>query len=180
MADLDTLTDEALMERVKRADKAGLRELYDRHSGPLTAFVARTLSDPVDAADIVHEAFISVWDGSAKFRENTSFRAWLYRIARNKAIDRLRKNKREVLSEPDDTVPDSDPDPAEIAEICEDRSRVRACLEKLSATHHRVVSLSFFEGMTYREIANVEDVSEGTIKSRIFHAKKLLMHCLTQ
>ncbi|MEL6530430.1 MAG: RNA polymerase sigma factor [Pseudomonadota bacterium] len=180
MESRDTLSDEALMEKVKQADKASLRVLYDRHSGPLSAFVGKSLSDPVDAADIVHEAFISVWDGSAKFRENTSFRAWLYRIARNKAIDRLRKNKREVLAEPDDTIPDSDPDPGEVAEICEDRDRVRACLEKLSAAHRKVVSLSFFEGMTYREIADVEDVSEGTIKSRIFHAKKLLMHCLTQ
>lgn len=171
--------DEALMERVKQSDKAALRVLYERYSGPLMAYVGRTLSDPVDAADIVHEAFIGLWDGSAKFRENTSLRAWLYTIARNKAIDRLRKTRREVLAEADEAVPDSDPDPGEVAEICEDRSRVRACLEKLSAAHRRVVSLSFFEGMTYREIADVEDVSEGTVKSRIFHAKKLLMHCLS-
>ena len=180
MKEFEALPDHDLMQRVKQADKASLRVLYDRHSGPLSAFVAQTLSDPVDAADIVHEAFISVWDGSAKFRENTSFKAWLYTIARNKAIDRLRKTKREVLGEPDTTAPDLDPNPAEIAEACEDRSRVRACLEKLSATHRRVVSLSFFEGMTYREIADLEDVSEGTVKSRIFHAKKLLMHCLSR
>ena len=180
MENFDNPSDEALMERVKQADKAALRILYDRYSAPLTAFVGKSLSDPIDAADIVHEAFISVWEGSGKFRENTSFRAWLYTIARNKSVDRMRKTGREVLGEPDTTIPDLDPDPAAVAEMCEDRSRVRACLEKLSAAHRKVVSLSFFEGMTYREIAEIEDVSEGTVKSRIFHAKKLLMHCLSQ
>lgn len=172
-------TDEAIMQRVKNADRRALRELYDRHAGPLTGFVGQTLGDPVEAADIVHECFIAVWDGAARFREDLSFRAWLYTIGRNKAVDRLRKGSREVLGDPDPTMPDLDPDPEQAAAACEDRDRVRICLDKLSGTHRRVVSLSFFEGMTYREIADVESVSEGTVKSRVFHAKKLLMHCLS-
>lgn len=177
---LGDLSDEQLMERVKRSDRVAFRELYDRHSAPLSAFIGQKLGDPVEAADILHETFMSIWEGAAKFRENLSFRSWLYTIGRNKAIDRLRKNSRVVLGEADPDIPDLDPDPEQAAAACEDRSRVRYCLEKLSAAHRAVVSLSFFEGMTYREIADIESASEGTIKSRVFHAKKLLMHCLSQ
>ncbi len=168
------------MARVKNADQAALRILYDRHAAGLTAFVGQTLGDRVEAADIVHETFISAWERAASFRENLSLRAWLYTIGRNKAIDRLRKSRREVLRDPDPTIPDLDPNPEQVALVSEDTSRVRECVEKLSATHRNVVSLAFFEGLPYREIAEIEGVNEGTVKSRIFHAKKLLMHCLSQ
>lgn len=168
------------MGQVKHADKAALRLLYERHAAGLTAFVGQTLGDPVEAADIVHEAFISVWEKASAFRETLSFRAWLYTIGRNKAVDRLRKGTRTVLREPDHAQPDLDPDPEQVVLACDDVSRVRACLEKLSSAHRRVVSLAFYEDLTYREISGIEDVSEGTVKSRIFHAKKLLMHCLSQ
>ncbi|MEL7197808.1 MAG: RNA polymerase sigma factor [Pseudomonadota bacterium] len=180
MGNEGSITDEQLMQQIKQGQKASLKMLYQRHAAALTAFVGQMMNDPYEAADVTHEAFISLWDGSANFREDKSLRAWLYAIARNKAIDRLRKSNREVLGDPDPNVPDLDPDPERVAQICEDRSRVRICLDKLSATHRNVVSLSFFEGMNYREIAEIENVSEGTIKSRVFHAKKLLMHCLSQ
>lgn len=172
--------DEAIMTRVKLKDRAALRELYVRHAAPLRAFVAHVLGDPSDAADVVQESFLAVWDGAAGFRDHLSFRAWLYRIGRNKAIDRLRRSSREVARDPDETVPDSDPDPEQVALASEDQMRVQTCLGKLSGAHRRVVSLAFFEGLTYREIAVIEEVSEGTVKSRVFHAKQLLMHCLTQ
>ena len=177
---LDTLTDEQLMAKVKQADRAALRKLYDRHAAGLTAFAAQTLSDPVEAADIVHETFISVWEKAEGFRENLSFKSWLFTIGRNKSVDRLRKGSRMTLGDPDTEVPDLDPNPEQVALNCEDTGRVRACLEKLSDAHRRVVSLAFYEDIAYREIAEIEDVSEGTVKSRIFHAKKLLMHCLSQ
>jgi len=173
-------SDEELMRRVKRSDTAALRTLYDRHAAGLTAFVGQTLGDAVEAADIVHETFISVWDKAQGFRETLSFKAWLYTIGRNKAIDRLRKGSKTVLREPDPSLPDSDPDPEEIAQIAQDSERVRECLEKLSDSHRRVVSLAFYEDLNYREISEIESVREGTVKSRIFHAKKLLMHCLSQ
>jgi len=177
---LETLTDEQLMTRVKAADPLALRVLYDRHAAGLTAFVGQTLGDRVEGADIVHETFIAVWERAASFRDNLSLRAWLYTIGRNKAIDHLRKSRREVLREADPELPDMDPDPEQVAMVSEDKARVRDCLEKLSSTHRNVVSLAFFEGLTYREIAAIEGVNEGTIKSRVFHAKKLLMHCLSQ
>jgi RNA polymerase sigma-70 factor (ECF subfamily) len=177
---LGSLSDEELMSQVKGGDRSALRELYERYSAPLCAFLGQMLHNHAEAADILHETFLGVWETAAGFRDNHSFRAWLYTIGRNKAIDRMRKSAREVLGEPDPNLPDLDPDPEQAAAASEDESRVRACLEKLSAGHRRVVSLAFFEGMTYREIAEVEGLSEGTVKSRVFHAKQLLMHCLSR
>jgi len=168
------------MGRVKRADKSALRELYDRHAAGLTAFVAQTINDPVEAADVVHETFISVWEKADGFREDLSLKSWLYTIGRNKGVDQFRKSSKTVLREPDPTLPDNDPDPEQVALVCDDQARVRACVEKLSPSHRRSVVLAFFEGLAYRDIAEIEGVNEGTVKSRIFHAKKLLMHCLTR
>jgi RNA polymerase sigma-70 factor (ECF subfamily) len=172
--------DAPLMQRVQDGDAASLRLLYDRHSPALAAFAERILGNRAEATDIVHDIFVSLWDGSAQFRRDASLRAWLFTIARNKAIDRLRRSGREVPREPDVSLPDLDANPEQVAQAAEQRERVAACLEKLSDAHRRAVMLSFYEEFTYREIAGIEATTEGTIKSRIFHAKQLLMHCLSR
>jgi RNA polymerase sigma-70 factor (ECF subfamily) len=173
-------SDALLMQRVQDGDTASLKLLYDRHSPGLSGFIERMLGSPAEAADIVHDIFVSLWDGSAQFRRDSSMRAWLYTIARNKAIDRLRRSGREVPREPDVNLPDIAADPEQVAQATQQRERVAACLDKLSDAHRRAVLFSFYEDFTYREIADIEGTSEGTIKSRIFHAKQLLMHCLTR
>lgn len=172
--------DALLMQRVRDGDAASLRLLYDRHSPALAAFAERILGNRAEATDIVHDIFVSLWDGSAQFRRDASLRAWLYTIARNKAIDRLRRSGREIPREPDVNLPDLAADPEKVAQATQERERVAACLDKLSDAHRRAVLFSFYDDFTYREIADIEGTSEGTIKSRIFHAKQLLMHCLTR
>lgn len=173
-------SDAVLMQRVQHGDRASLKLLYERHSLGLTGFAERMLGSPAEAADIVHDIFVSLWDGSAQFRRNTSLRAWLYTIARNKAIDRMRRGGRAISCEPDVNLPDRNPDPEMVAQTAQQRERVIACLAKLSDVHRRAVMLSFYEDFTYREIAVIEGTREGTIKSRVFHAKQLLMHCLSR
>jgi RNA polymerase sigma-70 factor (ECF subfamily) len=73
---------------------------------------------------------------------------------------------------------DTAPDPEAVALAASDAERVRSCLSKLKPAHLTVIRLAFYEDMTYAEIAEVEGAPEGTIKTRIFHAKKLLMRCL--
>lgn len=172
--------DAVLMQRVQDGDRASLRVLYDRYSPGLSVFVERMLGSPAEGADIVHDIFVSLWDGSAQFRRDVSMRGWLYTIARNKAVDRLRRSGREIPREPDVNLPDLAANPEQVAQAAQQRDRVTACLDKLSGAHRRAVMLSFYEDFTYREIAAVEATTEGTIKSRIFHAKQLLMHCLSQ
>jgi RNA polymerase sigma-70 factor (ECF subfamily) len=137
------------------------------------------LGSRAEASDIVHDIFVSLWDGSAQFRHDASLRGWLFTIARNKVIDRLRRSGREVPREPDVNLPDQAADPEQVAQAAQLREQVAACLEKLSGAHRRAIMLSFYEDFSYREIATIEATTEGTIKSRVFHAKQLLMHCLS-
>ena len=77
-------------------------------------------------------------------------------------------------------MPDETPSALAVIEATSDAARLRACLEKLTAAQKSVVRLTFFEDLTYPEAAEVEGVPVGTVKTRIHHAKKLLMHCLTK
>jgi RNA polymerase sigma-70 factor, ECF subfamily len=176
---MDT-SDESLIRSIERGDRVAMRRLYERHAGDLAAFVRSRLKDPVEAADVVQDTFLEVWTRAGRFQARSSVRAWIYSIARNKAVDRIRKLSRLVVSEPDDSVPDDAPDAVAVIENAQDARRVRKCLDDLSEAQRAAVTLAFYDDMTYREIAEVEGVSEGTVKTRVFHAKKLLMRCLSR
>ena len=103
----------------------------------------------------------------------------MFSIARNKAIDRNRKGARTVLDEPDVETPDEAPQPEEIVSSFQDAGRVRACIETLTPAHKSAIHLAFFEDLTYQEIAELEGRPVGTIKTRIMHAKKILLRCLS-
>ncbi|WP_181164521.1 RNA polymerase sigma factor [Amaricoccus solimangrovi] len=176
MADPDS--DEALIARVAQGDRAAMKRLYDRVSDPLFRFLRARLRDPFEAADVSQETFLEVWRGAARFEGRSSARTWILGIARNRAIDRMRRSGREIPAEPDETIADEAPDPEAVAEAASDAARVRACLDGLSDAHRAAVELAFFQGLAYREIAEVEGIPEGTVKTRILHAKQLLKRCL--
>ncbi|MEM9669171.1 MAG: sigma-70 family RNA polymerase sigma factor [Pseudomonadota bacterium] len=180
MADPLKGDDGILIQNIAQGDKLAMRTLYERHSAGLSAFVNQRLRDPVEAADIVHDTFMEVWTKASSFQGRSSVRSWMFSIARNKAVDRIRKLAPVQISEPDETIADETPQPEKIIENTQDASRVRTCLGALSDAQRIAITLAFFEDMTYREISSIEGVSEGTIKTRIFHAKKLLMHCLSK
>jgi len=156
-----------------------MKALYDRHSGPLYHFLRGRIGDSFEAADAMQEAFLEVWRSASRFEGRSTVKTWLFGIARNKAVDRLRKTSRQVLAEPDDTIPDDAPNPEDVIAASSDAARVRECIGKLSGPHQTGVRLAFFEDLSYPEVAEVEGVPVGTIKTRIHHAKKLLMRCIT-
>ena len=105
---------------------------------------------------------------------------WIFGIAYRKVIDRHRKAGRTTLT---DEMPDiaDDTDSAETCLVAsQDAAQVQHCMSELSEEHRSAVALAFWEDMHYREIAKVCDTAEGTIKTRIYHAKKLLMRCLSE
>ncbi|MGR3563602.1 MAG: RNA polymerase sigma factor [Heliomarina sp.] len=175
------MTDVDLVARIGRGDRIAMKELYERHQAGLYHFVRMKLGDAFEASDVMQDAFMEVWRRADRFKGQSSVKTWIYGIARNKAVDRIRRSTRMTLREtPDDTVPDETPSALAVIEATSDAVRLRACLEKLTAAQKSVVRLTFFEDLTYPEAAEVEGVPVGTVKTRIHHAKKLLMHCLTK
>ncbi|MEL7453021.1 MAG: sigma-70 family RNA polymerase sigma factor [Pseudomonadota bacterium] len=155
-----------------------MRLIYERYASGLTRYLEFYLRDGFDAADVVHETMLTVWQTAGRYEAKGQFKAWLYSIARNKAIDRNRKRQRLVHEEPDLEEADDGPGPEDIIASFQATKQVQACLSELSAAHKTAIHLAFYEHLTYQEVADHEGVPLGTIKTRIMHAKKLLLRCL--
>lgn len=175
------MNDAELLERIGQGDRTAMKSLYERHQAPLYHFIRARLGDAFEAADVMQEAFLEVWRTASRYEGRSSVKTWIYGIARNKAVDRIRKSSRVMLRDtPDETVPDDSPSAQAVMEATGDASRLRICMAKLAEAQRTAIRLAFFDDLSYPEVAEVEGVPVGTIKTRIHHAKKLLMHCLTR
>ncbi|WP_238367225.1 RNA polymerase sigma factor [Mesobacterium pallidum] len=171
--------DTALLARVADGDMAAMKALYMAHADAMTRFVRGRVRDEAEAADIVHDTMLTVWRGAAGFQGRSSVRSWMLTIARNKVVDVIRKQARVTLGDPDDQLPDDTPDPEAALGAVQDAARLRACVEALPERQRAVVHLAYYEEMPLAEIAGIEAVPEGTVKSRIHAAKQLLLRCLS-
>lgn len=174
-----TDTDNILIDRVSSGDREAMRHLYERHYNGLFAFLCSRGADHAVANDTSQEAMLQVWRTASKFGGKSSVKTWIYTIARNKLIDRQRKNKRISFV---DTVPDTaDPalNPEGLLLAANEAGRVRACLGKLKPDHRNALRLAFYEDLNYEEISSLEDIPIGTVKTRIYYAKRLLLRCLS-
>jgi RNA polymerase sigma-70 factor, ECF subfamily len=172
------LDDADLVKRIGAGDRAAMKLLYERHSNGLFHFIRASLKDPFEAADVMQEVFLEIWRAASGFQGRSAAKTWIFGIARHKAFDRMRRGGRVVLSDPDPTLPDEAPNPEAVAAAASDAARVRECIERLSPAHRSSIHLAFYGEMSYGEIADVEGVPVGTIKTRIMHAKRLMMRCL--
>ncbi|WP_428925727.1 RNA polymerase sigma factor [Marinibacterium sp. SX1] len=175
------MQDAELLTRIGQGDRAAMKVFYERHQAGLYRFIKLRLGDAFEAADVMQEAFLEVWKAAGRFRGQSSVKTWLYGIARNKAVDRVRKAQRVSLRDaPDDTLADDSPSAQAVMEAAADARKLKACLGKLPEVQQSAVRLAFYEDLSYPQAAEVEGVPVGTIKTRIHHAKKLLMRCLTR
>lgn len=170
--------DQELLRRIAQSDQTAMRELYGRYHDPAFGFVMSRGADHAAAADVVHDTMLEVWRSASKYSGKSSVKSWMFAIARNKLVDRFRKSARLSLTDNIPEPPDDAPNPEAIAISLEEAERVRTCLEGLKEDHRTAIRLAFYEDLSYDEISEVEEVPVGTIKTRIFHAKKLLMRCL--
>lgn len=171
-----------LMERVAAGDHAALRSLYDRTSAKLYGVCLRVLDDESDAQDALQDVFVTVW---RKARQYDSRKAgtitWLAVLARNKAIDR-RRGRKPPADEIDQAfdLADDQPSALEVMEGAEDATRLRRCLDALEDRARMLIRAAFFDGLSYAELAQREDVPLGTMKSWIRRGLLRLRGCLDQ
>ena len=173
-------TDEQLLQRIASGDQQALRQFYERFHGVVYQFALRTLNNGADAADVLNEVMLEVWRRAATFAGQSQVRTWLLSITRYKAIDLLRRKR---PSEPFDEAlledEAADSCPARLAlELGQQGAQVRQCLERLKDGHRQVVYLTFFEELSYPEIAEIMAIPHGTVKTRMLHAKQQLLQCL--
>lgn len=168
-----------LMARIAGGDRDAFAQLYRALEGPLYKFVYLRLNDPQRSADIVHDVFLQVWREAGSFRGLSKVSTWVFSMANRKVIDVYRRDKRLVFGDEMPERIDESPD-GEACVLASERSEaVRHCLQTLSPNHRAVISLTFGEDLNYAEVAEIVGIPEGTVKSRVFHAKQLMLRCLS-
>jgi len=169
------LSDEALAAQVARSDSAALEALYDRHASTVLGLALKIIADRAAAEDILQETFWRVWKSADTFQpQRGSFTSWLFRIARNLAIDAYRRRNVRPQAMPDgeagesvlDQTPDPDMDVANQAQASLEKKQVRGALASLSGVQRQVIEMAYFYGMTRQEIAEATGEALGTIHTR--------------
>ena len=169
----DRIYERLLLLRCQAGDETAYSELVERYSPRLRYFLRRLASetDAHAVEDILQDVWVDVFRGLARLVDLGAFPAWIYRIARDRAVRRLRR--RQLPQQPlDDGKQIAQPDTEEFA--AEDAARIHAALEKLPGEQREVLVLRFLEEMTYEDIARVVDDPVGTIRSRLHYAKRAL------
>jgi RNA polymerase sigma-70 factor (ECF subfamily) len=164
----------------EKKDRAAFAALFEFYAPRIKAMLTR-LGAAADAAeDLAQETLLTVWRKAAYFDpDRASAAAWIFTIARNLRIDRLRGDNRAKLYAPYEMVePEGPQHPDSALNAAERDARVRAALKELSQEQVRVVQLSFFEGRAHGDIATLLDLPLGTVKSRVRLAMARLRNLL--
>jgi RNA polymerase sigma-70 factor (ECF subfamily) len=158
--------DEALMSAMRSGDESALGELYDRYSGVVYSVALRVLGDTGAAEDILQDIFIQLWRNPGQFNsQRGGIGPWLAVIARNRAIDGLRKRHPE--DDIADVVVSVTPDMAGDASRNQAMEKVRGALTSMPAVQRSALEMAYFEGLSHTEIAARTGEPLGTIKTRI-------------
>jgi len=165
--------DELLVRRAQRGDRWAFEALVERHQQRLFTLAARVLGSREDAADAVQEALLRAWLALPKFRRDARFSTWLYRICLNAAHDVRAKRRIQPVEEPPEPT-----DPRDRFAERELSGELQRALDALDETYRVAVVLSDVLGCSYAEIAELTEVAEGTVKSRIFRGRSELARML--
>ena len=177
-SDSESVTRELLV-RIAHGDERALERFYSQFQGQVYAFAMARLGDPHLSSDVLNEVMMEVWKSADRFEGRSKVRTWLFGITHHKVIDRLRKKPGQEEVELDEQLADDRHISIErtLAAV-QDAQRLQHCLDELSDEHRQVIHLAFVEGLAYGDIAEIASVPTGTVKTRMFHARKLLKHCL--
>ena len=160
-----------LLNQSGRGDEAAFSQLYDELSGVVYGVVIRVIRDQAQAAELTQEVFVEAWRLAARFdSDKGSVRSWICTIAHRRAVDRVRSEQSRRNREEADLIktPVVAADAAvESAERNSDVEMVQQALQVLTVAQRESVTLAYYGGHTYREVAALLDIPEGTVKTRI-------------
>jgi len=168
-------TDSLLLKRIACGNQLAMRALFTRHKLRVYRFVLRILQDEALAEDIVSDVFLDVWRQADRFRGGCAASTWLLAIARNKAVAETRRRRDLALDEGiASTIADPGEDPGVTLENKDRKRAIRRGLAKLSLEHRQAIDLVYYHEKSVTEVAHILNVPEGTVKSRMFEARKRL------
>ncbi len=169
-----------LLSLVVGRSQSAFNQLHRAMARRVYAFAMRIVRDAHHAEDVVVDTLYEVWEQPDAFRGGSRVSTWIFGIARFKALTLLRKLRpTESLEEVEiDSLGAVESTGFDSVAALEQESGVRNCMCLLSAVHRECMHLVFFEGCSLSDVARVQDCPENTVKTRLFHARKKIEHCL--
>jgi RNA polymerase sigma-70 factor (ECF subfamily) len=152
-----------------------MRALFARYRVRVYRWLLRLVDDEALAEDLLSEVFLDVWRHAASFEVRSSLSTWLLAIARYKALSTRRRRTDAELDEATvSTVPDTADDPEIFLQKKNRAEALRQSLPRLSPEHREVIDLAYYHGKSVKEIAEIVGISEATVKTRMFYARRKL------
>jgi RNA polymerase sigma factor (sigma-70 family) len=172
-------SDNALMSAVAAGAVSKLAILFERHHRALYRYFISMTRDPQTSEDLVQDVFFRILRYRATYDPRRSFTAWMYQIAKNANVDRIRQSRGEVMEIDELTIGNREPassstDPEASAVLAQDLKLVRQAMELLPAEKREILVFCRFQGMKYEEIAEVLGCGVGTVKVRVYRAMRAL------
>lgn len=177
-----TLRDTNLLKRISNGDRDAFSELYIDYQPRLIKFCSRILKNDVAlAADIVDEAMIEIWRSAGSFSGRSQPSTWIHSIARFRLIGYLRKNKELLQDESSEWLNYEDDAllPDEEISLLERNEEIVRNIGKLSKKHKEVIELVYFRELSIKDISLMLNISENTVKTRMFYARNHLKNILS-
>lgn len=177
--------DDQLVEKAASGDYESFEDLVGRHASGVYHLGLKMLHNAADAEEVLQDTFLSAYTHLKDFRRQSSFKTWLYRIAANQALTRLRKDKKKLelwLDEetaPDVPATDQSTDPEVMAEQEELRRRLIKAVDSLPPAYRAVFWLRDVEGLSTQEVADVLDLEIPNVKTRLLRARLKLRELLS-
>ncbi|WP_328628526.1 sigma-70 family RNA polymerase sigma factor [Streptomyces sp. NBC_00353] len=171
-----------LLEMVARGDQDAFARVYDAVCGPVLGLVRSVLRDPAQSEEVAQEVLVEVWRTAPRFQASRgSAMNWVLTLAHHRAVDRVRSVEATTAREHRAALLDRTPEFDEVTEQVEsrlEREQVRRCLRTLTELQRQSVTLAYYRGLTYREVADLLAAPLGTIKTRLRDGLIRLRDCL--
>jgi RNA polymerase sigma-70 factor, ECF subfamily len=172
--------DRRLLERIAGRDRVAFETFFRAHGPGVHRFVRDLVRDDGLAEELTSDVMVEVWRSAGKYGGRSRARTWVFGIAHHKAIDALRKRRGTLVPLDELLGAASDlPNPEEAALRADERRRLDDALTSLSAEHRAVLELTYVEGFSQKEIADIVACPVATVKTRAFYAKQRLRDALT-
>ena len=178
---MKTVADHVLIASISKGDRDAMAVLFARYQIPVSRFVLRMVRNQATAEEVTGDVFLDVWRQAATFEKRSAVSTWMFSIARFKALNaRYRRREEELDEEKVGVVADEADDPEVTLSKKDKAAALRHCLQKLSAEHRKIVNLVYYHHKSIQEIAGIVGIPEGTVKTRMFYARKKLSDLLRE
>lgn len=170
-----------LLQRSAGGCQISYETLYRMLSRRVFAFLCRSIDNPEVARELMMDTMLEVWSSAARFRGDAKVSTWVLGIARNKLLMTFRSRKErsyEDVDELSETLEDTERSVVDIIASQQANIHLGQCLQRLSNAHRECLHLLYFEELSVADMAQLLDIPEGTVKSRLSHARTQLQRCM--